>query len=53
MSGKSTSFIAETRGSNYVARRGGSMPWSRSRRRAAAYDARVEYVTGMMSLRMR
>jgi hypothetical protein len=53
MSAKSTSFNAETRRSSSAARRGGSMPWSRARRRAAAYDARVDYLTGLMSLRMR
>ena len=34
-------------------RRSGTSPWSRSRRRAAAYAASVDHLEGLMAMRTR
>ena len=50
---KSTSLTEETRWLSPAARGSRSMPWSRSRRRAAAYASSVELSMGLMTMRMR
>lgn len=52
MSGKSKRSVEETL--RFGGARGSEqMPWSRSRRRAAAYAASVEYSMGLMSISSR